>query len=73
MDNIRSKTALIIEKDGEYLAGIGGIFQRWSLSPYDAWKTRKRDKAFLVAWKVKGNIMLFNPVVGQLKMWRKMK
>jgi len=66
--DIRLQTSLIIEKNGEYLVGISGMFPRWSNSPYDAWRTRKRDNAHKVAWAVKGNILLFNPIVGQLRL-----
>lgn len=66
--DIREQTGLIIERNGEYLVGAAGMFLRWSTSPYDAWRTRKREKAYKVAWIVKGNILLFNPIVGQLRL-----
>lgn len=67
--DIRRETALIIRKDGEYLVGtvLWSTELRWSVSPWDAWKTRSREKALMVADKVGGEIMLFNPVAGQLK------
>lgn len=67
--NIRRKTGIIIQKDGEYLVAriIGTNELRWSLSPLDAWITRKRDAALMVAVKVGGTRMLFNPVAGQLR------
>jgi hypothetical protein len=67
--DIRLKTVVIIEKDHEYLIGrcvVTGVL-RWSNSPYDAFGSRSIDKAMRVAWKVGGNIMLFNPIVGQIK------
>jgi hypothetical protein len=69
MMDARKQTAIIIRKDGEYLVGaiIGTNQLRWSKSPWDAWKTRERAKAFIVADKVGGIRMLFNPVVGQLR------
>lgn len=70
--DIRNYTGIIIEKNGEFLIGYCVITNalRWSNSPYDAWITRKRDKAFVVADKVQGTRYLFNPIAAQL---RKMK
>jgi hypothetical protein len=66
-DYIRTQTALIIRKHGRYLVGRemyeGPLV--WSLSRYDAWKTRDREKARDIARKVGGIVMLFNPIVGQ--------
>ena len=68
--NIRTKTALIIRKNGEYLVGRdvtdGGL--RWSASRWDAWRTRNREKARNVARVTGGIVMLFNPVAGQERM-----
>lgn len=67
--DIRLKTGLIIRKDNEYLVGrviyTGEL--RWSLSPWDAWKTRVRANARSIADKTGGEIMLWNPVAGQLR------
>ena len=67
--DIRGETALIIRKDGEFLVGkiIFSNELRWSRSPWDAWKTRIRAKARSIAEKTGGEIMLFNPVTGQLR------
>lgn len=65
--NIRKATCLIIERDGEFLVGMSGSLPRWSVSHYDAWRTRDKTQAFNVAWKVRGRLFLFNPIVGQLK------
>lgn len=67
--NIREQTAIIIQKDGLYLVGtiLGGPDLRWSYSPWDAWRTRRRDKALIVADRIGGTQMLFNPVAGQLR------
>ena len=67
--NIREKTGIIIQKDGEYLVGriICTRELRWSLSPWDAWITREREAALWIADKVGGTQMLFNPVAGQLR------
>ena len=67
--DVRCYTGIIIEKNGEFLVGTVLFSKelRWSNSPYDAWITRKRDKALLVADKVEGRRLLFNPVVGQIK------
>ena len=67
--DIREKTGIIIEKDGEYLVGVivlnGQL--RWSQSPWDAWITRRRDHAKKVAEKVNGTRDLFNPISGELR------
>ena len=67
--DIRTKTGLIIMRGSEYLVGtiLYSTDLRWSRSPYDAWFTRDREKARMVARKVGGEIALFNPVAGQLK------
>lgn len=65
--DIRKATCLIIERDGEFLVGASELGLRWSISPYDAWSTRDKMTAFRVAWKVRGRLFLFNPIVGQLK------
>ena len=65
--DIRKKTCIIIRKDGEYLVGtiLYSTDLRWSGSPYDAWKTRRKDDAERVARKVGGEMVLFNPIVNQ--------
>ena len=72
MVNIRLYTRIIIEKDDMYLVGreilTGNL--RWSDSPYDAWHTRAKDKAYIVCCAVRGKRMLFNPVVKQLREMR---
>lgn len=67
--DIRGETALIIRKDGEFLVGKIIFLNelRWSRSPWDAWKTRIRANARSIAEKTGGEIMLFNPVAGQLR------
>lgn len=67
--DIRKETCIIIEKDGEYLVGtiLYSEELRWSGSPYDAWRTRRKEDAARVAGKVGGEMVLFNPVVNQRK------
>ena len=69
MTDIRTKTCIIIRKNSEYLVGYIVFTDelRWSGSPYDAWKTRNREKAAEVARKVGGVMVLFNPIVNQRK------
>ena len=66
-DYIRTQTAMIIRKHGRYLVGRemyeGPLV--WSLSRYDAWKTRDREKARDIARKTGGIVVLFNPIIGQ--------
>ena len=72
MMDIREYTGIIIEKDGQYLVGYKMLSNEllWSNSPYDAWHTRKKDKAYIVSDKVKGRRFLFNPIVNQLREMR---
>ena len=69
MTDIRTKTCIIIRKNSEFLVGciVFSDELRWSVSPYDAWKTRNRDEAAEVARKVGGVMVLFNPIVNQRK------
>ena len=68
-DDIRKKTCLIIRKNGEYLVGrvLWSTDLRWSKSPYDAWWTRNREKAEEDARRTGGIVMLWNPVVKQMR------
>ena len=68
-DDIRKKTCLIIRKNGQYLVGkiLWSTDLRWSYSPHDAWRTRNRETAEDMARKTGGIVMLFNPVVNQLR------
>ena len=68
-DDIRKKTCLIIQRSGQYLVGriLYSTDLRWSGSPYDAWMTRNREQAERVARRTGGNVMLFNPVVKQIR------
>lgn len=65
-NDLRKRTTIVIEKDGKYLVGFN-FFLRWSVSPYDAWNTRNREAAQMVADKIGGRMVLFNPVVNQLR------
>ena len=67
--NVRLCTVLIIKRGAEYLVGRipYSMEFRWSRSPYDAWNTREKDKAQLVARVVGGDLWLWNPVAGQLR------
>lgn len=68
-NDIRKKTGIIIRKNGEYLVGyvIYTRELRWSTSPYDAWRTRNRERAEEVARKTGGVMVLFNPIVKQMR------
>ena len=68
-DDIRRQTALIIRKNGEYLVGrqlYNGAL-RWSGSAYDAYRTRNREKARRLAMVTGGIVLLFNPIVGEMR------
>ena len=68
-DDIRKATCLIIRKNDEYLQGriLYTRELRWSRSPYNAWRTRDREKAERYALKTGGIVMLFNQVVRQMR------
>ena len=65
--DIRRETCIIIRKDGEYLVGtiLYSTDLRWSGSPYDAWRTWRKEDAERVAGKVGGEMVLFNQIVNQ--------
>jgi len=67
--NIRKQTCLIIRRGSEYLVGtiLYSTDLRWSRSPWDAWRTRDREKAEKIAKVTGGDMMLFNPIAGQLR------
>ena len=67
--DIRRNTGIIIGKDGLFLVGriLGTNELRWSVSPWDAWRTRIRANARSIAEKTGGETWLFNPVAGQIR------
>ena len=69
MMDIRAKTCIIIRKNGEYLVGriLGTNDLRWSIYAHEAWKTRDRKKAEEIARRTGGIVMLFNPIVRQMR------
>jgi len=68
-DDIRKQTVIIIRKNGEYLVGriLGSRDLRWSIYAHEAWRTRDRDKAARVARRTGGVMVLFNPIVRQMR------
>ena len=69
MIDIRTKTCIIIRKNGEYLVGriLGSTDLRWSIYPHEAWRTRNRAKAEEIARKTGGVTMLFNPITRDMR------
>ena len=67
--DIRRATCIIIRKDGQFLVGtiLYSTDLRWSGSPYDAWRTRRKEDAARVARKVGGEMVLFNPIAKQIR------
>lgn len=65
----RLLTCVIIRRNGEFLVGrvFGSRELRWSVSRYDAWRTRDLEKARRIARKTGGITMLFNPVIGKTR------
>ena len=73
LERIRMKTVLIVERDGEYLSRkmlLTGTVM-WSNSKWEAWKTRDRDLAEAMAARYGGRLMLFNPIIGRIKEYKK--
>ena len=67
--DIRNYTSLIVGRGNEFLVGciMGSTEIRWSICAWDAWRTRIWEDARKVAQKVGGEIMMFNPVTGELR------
>lgn len=67
--DIRTKTVLIVEDDGWYLSRIEMLTGRviWSRELSEAWRTRDRNKANAVAEEYVGRLMLFNPIIWEVK------
>ena len=67
--DIRLKTGMIIRRGCEYLVArqIGTRKLIWSQSPWDAWITRRKEDAERIAHATGGDVMLFNPVAGQIR------
>ena len=67
--DIRKETCLIIRKNGDYLVGRICYSRdlRWSNNKYDAVRTRDREKAEKLARITGGIVMLFNPIVNQMR------
>ena len=68
-DDIRRATGLIIKRGNEYLVGriLGTSDLKWSISPWDAWRTREWEAAENVARATGGDIWLFNPIAAQIR------
>ena len=68
--DVRLATKLIVKRGNVFLVGriLGSRELRWSTSPYDAWSTRSKESAMKVAKKIGGDLWLFNPIAGQLRM-----
>ena len=68
-DELRKQTCLVIEKDGKYLAGYGQVIRmiHWDDHLTNAWKTRDTKEAMDAADKYGGRLMLFNPIVWQIR------
>ena len=69
-DEIRRQTCIVIRKNGQYLAGRKWFSRElnWTWSVYEAWRTRNREEAEIVARETGGVMVLFNPIVNQKKL-----
>ena len=67
--DIRTKTYLVIEKDGKYLTGYGTFMGSvgWDEHLSNAWRTRNKAEAQEVAEKYGGTLELFNTVIWRTK------
>ena len=67
--DIRRATVLVIRKDGRYLSRREAFTGRIVWDPHlgNAWKTRNREKAHDAAEKYGGEMMLFNPIIWEVK------
>ena len=67
--DIRELTCLMIKKGNEFLVGTicFSTDLRWSIYASDAWRTRDKKIAEMVARKVGGVIMLYNPVINEMR------
>lgn len=67
--DIRKYTCLIIRSGTMYLVGriLYSTDLRWSENAWDAWHTRNIEAARMVARRIGGTVMLFNPISGQLR------
>ena len=68
-DAIRRQTSLVVAKDGKFLQCrnmVTGEIE-WSQHLSHAWRTRNRKDAAMVARKLGGRLMLFNPIIWRTK------
>ena len=66
--DVRKYTRVIVRKNKEYLQCKGGIQNKlmWCSSPWDAWWTRDKEEAMLIAKTTGGIAVLFNSVTGDI-------
>ena len=69
INDIRKETCIIIRKHGNYLGGKKMMSDelKWTWSRYEAWRTRDREKAERVARATGGIMVLFNPIINEIK------
>lgn len=66
MESIRKRTCIVLRRGGEYFSGVDLFGRlRWSAHIYDSWRTRSMEKAMNIAIRIRAEMVLFNPVVGQ--------
>lgn len=62
-------TAFIITKNGEYLVAApyaDTLVVRWSISPWDGYRMSRYKLAKMVADRVGGRVVTFNPITGRV-------
>lgn len=67
--DIRKHTCCILLRGTDYLVGWNYFYHdfNWSKSYYDAWRTRDVCIAVKLARRIGATVMLFNPIVNQLR------
>ena len=63
----RAKDCYIVRKGRQYLISIvhpGAASAQWSIYYYDAWQSKDRRSAEMVAQKVGGEAVRFDPILG---------
>ena len=67
MEAARKKDRWIVRKGKQYLLCIvhpGAGVTQWSIYYYDAWQAKDRRSAEMVAQRVGGEAVRFNPILG---------
>ena len=64
--DLRDYEEFVVRKGRLYMFSVTDGYLRWTNSPYDAWRHKRRDKARMVAKRIGGRVCAFNPVTGEV-------